>query len=156
MSIATEITRIQGAKASLKTSIEAKGVSVPSATKIDGYSALVDSIQQGGSSDWDKVEITTDSLTTTVDAFYSAYIQTFAEQLTEGYALMYFVTDNSDHSYSTRFGMYTYLGGALRRWDIRQNSSTVQNASGTSSFRCVSGAKVTIYISKSAMMDIWS
>lgn len=48
MSIATEITRLQTAKADLKTSIEGKGVTVPSATKIDGYADLVDSIQTGG------------------------------------------------------------------------------------------------------------
>lgn len=48
MSIATELTRIQGAKADLKTSIEAKGVVVPSATLIDGYAALVDQISGGG------------------------------------------------------------------------------------------------------------
>jgi len=48
MSIATELTRIQGAKADLKTSIEAKGVTVPSATLISGYAALVDQISGGG------------------------------------------------------------------------------------------------------------
>lgn len=48
MSIATEITRLQGAKADLKTSIEAKGVTVPSATLISGYAALVDQISCGG------------------------------------------------------------------------------------------------------------
>ena len=44
MSIASEITRLQNAKASLKTSIENKGVTVPSATTLDGYASLVDSI----------------------------------------------------------------------------------------------------------------
>lgn len=48
MSVATEITRIQGAKADLKTSIEAKGVTVPSETLISGYAALVDQIATGG------------------------------------------------------------------------------------------------------------
>lgn len=48
MSITTEITRLQNAKASIKTSIENKGVTVPSATKLDGYSTLIDSIQTGG------------------------------------------------------------------------------------------------------------
>ena len=48
MSIATEITRLQNAKASIKTSIENKGVTVPSSTKLDGYSTLIDSIQTGG------------------------------------------------------------------------------------------------------------
>lgn len=46
--IAGEITRIQGAKNDLATSITNKGVTVPAATKIDGYAALVDQIQQGG------------------------------------------------------------------------------------------------------------
>lgn len=48
MSIATEITRLQTAKADLKTAIEGKGVTVPSATLIDGYADLVDAIQTGG------------------------------------------------------------------------------------------------------------
>ena len=45
MSIATEITRLQNAKAALKTAIENKGVTVPSATLIDGYASLVNDIQ---------------------------------------------------------------------------------------------------------------
>ncbi len=48
MSVADEILRLQQAKADLKTAIEAKGVTVPAATTIDGYAALVDQIQQGG------------------------------------------------------------------------------------------------------------
>lgn len=48
MSISTEIARLQQAKADLKTAIEAKGVTVPAATTLDGYAALVDQIQQGG------------------------------------------------------------------------------------------------------------
>lgn len=47
MSIADEISRLQGAKASLKTAIEGKGVTVPSATKLDGYAALVEGISTG-------------------------------------------------------------------------------------------------------------
>lgn len=53
MSVATEITRIQGAKADLKTAIEAKGVTVPSATLISGYAALVDQISTGDLPDSD-------------------------------------------------------------------------------------------------------
>lgn len=48
MSIATEISRLQTAKSDLKTSIENKGVTVPSATTLDGYAALVDQISGGG------------------------------------------------------------------------------------------------------------
>lgn len=48
MSIASEISRLQTAKANLKTSIENKGVTVPSSTLLSGYSALVDQISGGG------------------------------------------------------------------------------------------------------------
>lgn len=48
MSIASELNRLLQAKSDLATSIAAKGVTVPSATTIDGYAALVDQIQQGG------------------------------------------------------------------------------------------------------------
>ena len=48
MSVASEIQRLQTAKSDLATSIAAKGVTVPAATTIDGYAALVDQIQQGG------------------------------------------------------------------------------------------------------------
>lgn len=54
MSIADEISRLQGAKADLKTAIEGKGVTVPSTTKLDGYAALVDEIEteSGPYDDW--------------------------------------------------------------------------------------------------------
>ena len=48
MSIASEITRLQNAKAALKESIEAKGVTVEDSAKLDEYPELVDSIPQGG------------------------------------------------------------------------------------------------------------
>lgn len=44
MSIADDLTRLQGAKADLKTSIEAKGVTVPSSAKLDDYADYVDAI----------------------------------------------------------------------------------------------------------------
>lgn len=47
MAIADDLTRIQGAKADLRTSIQAKGVTVPSAALIDDYPDYVDAIQQG-------------------------------------------------------------------------------------------------------------
>lgn len=48
MSIASELTRIQGAKSDLRTSIENKGVTVPSSALIDDYAGYVDQITQGG------------------------------------------------------------------------------------------------------------
>ena len=50
MSIADQITRLQNAKASIKTSIENKGVSVGDDVKLDGYPALIDSISVSGGS----------------------------------------------------------------------------------------------------------
>ena len=57
MSIASEITRLQQAKSDLATSIANKGVTVPAATTIDGYAALVDQIQTGGGLPQGAVEI---------------------------------------------------------------------------------------------------
>lgn len=50
MSVATELTRIINAKASIKSSIEAKGVTVPSSATIDTYDGYIDDIPQGGGS----------------------------------------------------------------------------------------------------------
>lgn len=49
MSISVEIARLQQSKSDLATSITNKGVTVPAATTLDGYAALVDQIQTGGS-----------------------------------------------------------------------------------------------------------
>lgn len=51
MSIASEITRLQNAKADIKTAIEAKGVTVPSSAKIDTYDTYVSQISGGGGTD---------------------------------------------------------------------------------------------------------
>lgn len=48
MSIASEISRLMSAKGDIKTAIESKGVSVPSAATLDQYPSYVDAIQQGG------------------------------------------------------------------------------------------------------------
>ena len=48
MSIASEISRIQQAKADIKTAIEAKGVTVPSSATIDTYDDYVSQISGGG------------------------------------------------------------------------------------------------------------
>lgn len=48
MSIATEITRLQTAKANIKTSIENKGVTVPSNATLSNYSTYIDQITTGG------------------------------------------------------------------------------------------------------------
>ena len=51
MSIASEITRLNNAKAAIKQSIENKGVEVSDSALLDEYPALIDSIEAGGGSD---------------------------------------------------------------------------------------------------------
>lgn len=48
MSISSEITRLQTAKADIKTSIENKGVTVPASVKLDDYADYIDNISTGG------------------------------------------------------------------------------------------------------------
>ena len=50
MSIVDQITRLSNAKAAIKTSIENKGITVGNDVKLDGYPALIDSIEAGGGS----------------------------------------------------------------------------------------------------------
>lgn len=105
MSIATEISRLQNAKASIKTSIENKGVEVPSATTLDGYSSLIDSITGGGDIDWSAIGY--DSMPQAIQDGYD-YAKTIKQNWTSGsmwnkfsndYKLMfmpYVNTSNSD------------------------------------------------------------
>ena len=48
MSISTEIQRLQGAKADIKSAIEAKGVTVSSSLKLDGYASKIAEIPTEG------------------------------------------------------------------------------------------------------------
>ena len=51
MSVQSEITRLQNAKAAIKAAIEGKGVTVPEATLLDGMAALIESIEAGGATE---------------------------------------------------------------------------------------------------------
>lgn len=48
MSIASEISRLQSAKASIKTSIQGKGVTVPSSATLDAFPSYISAIPTGG------------------------------------------------------------------------------------------------------------
>lgn len=54
MSIATEISRLQTAKADIKTAIEAKGVTVPSNATLDTYDDYVSQISGGGGTSYEE------------------------------------------------------------------------------------------------------
>ena len=47
MSIQSEVTRLSGAKTSIASAIANKGVTVPSGTKLDGMSTLIEAIPTG-------------------------------------------------------------------------------------------------------------
>lgn len=64
MSIASEITRLQDAKADIKTAIEAKGVTVPSNALLDSYDAYIAQISGGGTTG---LEYETGTYTPTTD-----------------------------------------------------------------------------------------
>lgn len=54
MSIASEISRLQQAKADIKSAIEGKGVTVPSDATLDAYDGYIDDIPSGGGGNWEQ------------------------------------------------------------------------------------------------------
>ena len=72
MSIATEISRLQTAKADIKTAIEAKGVTVPSSAKIDVFDDYIAQIPTGGSYQSKTISPTESSQTVSPDSGYDA------------------------------------------------------------------------------------
>ena len=52
MTVASEITRLQSAKANIKTAIENKWVEVPSSAKLDVYDEYINQIHQGSDFSW--------------------------------------------------------------------------------------------------------
>lgn len=70
--VADQITRLNGAKADLRTAIQAKGVTVPSSALIDDYPDYVDAIQQGSTPSLQNktVNPTTSQQSVTADSGY--------------------------------------------------------------------------------------
>ena len=103
MSVASEITRLQGAKADLRTSIQAKGVTVPASAKLDAYPDYVDAIQQGSA-----------TVATTTKAVGSNNVSSLAFTVS-GKPKMFAVqlSLNSSGSYLTNSSTSTYLVSAV-------------------------------------------
>ena len=72
MAISDEITRLQGAKADIKTAIEAKGVTVASSAKFDDFADYIDAIQGSSSPSLQNKTIspTTSQQSVTADSGY--------------------------------------------------------------------------------------
>lgn len=77
MSVQSEITRLQNAKAAIKAAIEGKGVTVPDATLLDGMAALIESIEAGGDA-----KIATGSFTPTENCNYYEITHNLGEKPT--------------------------------------------------------------------------
>lgn len=148
MSIATEISRLQSAKASLKTAIEGKGVTVPSDSTLDDYADYVDSISGGGGSV--TVEIKTiSSAVTNTKALFDALVpspqasKTYViaeyeaqdQELYNGISFMLVHTDSSGSRISPTTAM-RYRNGAYNACAVDSNYDAAVTVGDKYSVRC--------------------
>ena len=94
MSISTDLTRLQSAKAAMKTAMQNKGVTVPDGAKLDAFAALIDSIPAGGGG-----------------YTAEAHVVTFAEDVTCAKGDMVELCDTAIQT-PLCLGMYTYADNA--------------------------------------------
>lgn len=115
MSIASEITRLQTAKANLKTSIEAKGVTVSSSATLDDYPDYVDAISGGGTSvpDWTQIGYTSCPQSTITGFNYAKDIATNwtntankSQAFYMNYEIMYFPKTVSTSAMTNTYEMF--------------------------------------------------
>ncbi len=108
MSISTEIARLQQAKSDLATSIENKGVTVPSSATLDDYPALVDSISGGGI---DLADIFKDYVSV-VTPYGAGYSSSYAYLFNFQYGHKYKIIAKIRKKTADRISMYVYQGNA--------------------------------------------
>ncbi len=106
MSIASDLSRLQGAKANIKTAIENKGVTVPSEAKLDSYNGYIQQISGGSAyappADW-----------INIDDCASGNIQLLVSDI--GLATYAFVCTTDSGNYQVDWGdetVLTYSSGA--------------------------------------------
>lgn len=69
MSVASEITRLQNAKADIKTAIEAKGVTIPSNATLDEFDSYIEDIPSGGGT-----PETLEELNSIINSYFQKYV----------------------------------------------------------------------------------
>lgn len=91
MSIASDVTRIESAKAAIKAAIEGKGVTVPDSTLLDGMAALIESIETGGS-----IRVEQGSVTLVETVTYYTFVDDDPD------IFIAYIEDDSNKTYSQR------------------------------------------------------
>lgn len=101
MSVQSEITRLENAKAAIKAAIEGKGVTVPTWTLLDGMAALIESIEAGGGA-----KIATGSFTNISQENYSTEITHGLGTIPKIVIILW-----DDITLNSVNGTYFYIGG---------------------------------------------
>lgn len=115
MSVQSEITRLENAKAAIKAAIEGKGVTVPDATLLDGMAALIESIEAGGGGGM-KVEVFS---ITPADEMSAGTYEIGETTITNPHFCVCFdgtqpASDNTDTK--KYYGLMTYVGCDATLW----------------------------------------
>lgn len=135
MSISTEITRLQNAKAAIKAAIEGKGVTVPDATLLDGMAALIDSIEAGGGGN-----IVAGSFTPTSDMKTFKVNHNFN---TKDICFVVFMSDNK--AYVARGVLYSSFTNGGKSWMVyKTGDSYYINIFGNTSFPTITTESVDL------------
>lgn len=118
MSIASELNRLLQAKSDLATSIANKGVTVPAATTIDGYAALVDQIQQGGGT------LPYDAKIEYLQGDGASYIDTGIVDKGQ-----YKIVAQLSCTWPTTSGQFTFIYGCCEGWSSKARVARIQQGS---------------------------
>lgn len=148
MSIASDVTRIESAKAAIKAAIEGKGVTVPDATLLDGMAALIESIEEGGGG----VKIASGTIVLSEPSSRVQFIHELGEPVN------FFSIFTTESSATSATGLFSALISRNRCIASRNNSSgskVVNIAVGTNSSSSHMSATIGEYTS-SRNYNIWA
>lgn len=128
MSIASEITRLQGVKADILTAIAGKGVSVPSGAKLADCPELISLISGGGSFDADNIVniVPIDKMVVVDKNGYIGYdITQYFQYSGNTYYYNYAILDNSANYSEAGLGQVTFYTNANNIIGGREYRTTI-------------------------------